>query len=193
MTSSLENIRKVHNFLKWHLLIALLAVYIMARNNASQTYLSCMSSEAEFLNEIQTKVFRVFHPAIHSHRYSFALRYLFLQTHATSYSFYNALLYTIKEERGKPDRKPQSLSYGLRNPYVNLKSKNSQDYAQKSQRNCTFINLASGQAARVQCILCLSNKLRLIHKNNIFFGFILLFSTMYIRLPMCEKSRFSMH
>jgi hypothetical protein len=39
--------------------------------------------EAEFLDEIQTKVLRVFLLAIHSHLYSFALRFLFLQTHAT--------------------------------------------------------------------------------------------------------------
>jgi hypothetical protein len=30
---------------------------------------------------------KVFLLAIHSHLYSFALRFLFLQTHATSYSF----------------------------------------------------------------------------------------------------------
>ncbi len=65
------------------------------KNNASQTYLSCMSSEAEFLDQIQTKVFRAFLLAIHSHLYSFALRYLFLQTHATSYSFYSELLYCV--------------------------------------------------------------------------------------------------
>jgi hypothetical protein len=29
--------------------------------------------------------------------------------------------------------------------YRNLKSENSQDYAQKPQRNCTFMNSASGQ------------------------------------------------
>ena len=33
--------------------------------------------------------------------------------------------------------------YSLRNPYRNLKSENSQDYAQKPQRNCTFMNSAS--------------------------------------------------
>ncbi len=33
-----------------------------------------------------------------SHLYSFALRFLFLHTHATSYSFFSALLYTVKEE-----------------------------------------------------------------------------------------------
>jgi hypothetical protein len=55
------------------------------------------------------------------HLYSFALRFLFLQPHATSYSFYSALLYTVKEKGGKPDRKPYPLPYGLRNPYRNLK------------------------------------------------------------------------
>jgi hypothetical protein len=44
--------------------------------------------EAEFLDEIQKKVSRVFLLAIHSHLYSFALRCLFLQTNATSYNFY---------------------------------------------------------------------------------------------------------
>jgi hypothetical protein len=34
---------------------------------------------------------------------------------------------------GKLDRKPYPLSYGLGNPYRNLKSENSQDYAQKAQ------------------------------------------------------------
>jgi hypothetical protein len=36
-----------------------------------------MRPEAEFLDEIQTKVIRVFLLAIHSHIYSFALRFLF--------------------------------------------------------------------------------------------------------------------
>ncbi len=52
------------------------------------------------------KVLRVFLLAIKSYLYSFALRFLFLQTHATSYSFHSALLYTVKEKGGKPDRKP---------------------------------------------------------------------------------------
>ncbi len=38
---------------------------------------------------------------------STALRFLFLQIHVTSYSFYSALLYTIKKKGGKPDIKPQ--------------------------------------------------------------------------------------
>jgi hypothetical protein len=45
------------------------------------------------------------------------------------------LLYTVKEKGGKPDRKPYPIPYGLRNPYRNLKSENSQDYARKPQRN----------------------------------------------------------
>jgi hypothetical protein len=87
--------------------------------------------EAEFLDEIQQKseefsflLFRI--------TYSFALRFIFLQTHATSYIFYSALLYTVK-------KKGEKTSYGLRNPYRNLNSENSQDY----QRNCSFMNSAS--------------------------------------------------
>jgi hypothetical protein len=38
-------------------------------------------TEAEFLDEIQTKVFRVFLLVIHGHLYSFASRFIFLQTH----------------------------------------------------------------------------------------------------------------
>ncbi len=58
------------------------------------------------------------------------------------------LQYTIKEKGEKPDRKPYPLPFGLRNPYRNLKSENSQDYAQKPQRNCTFMNSASGLCVR---------------------------------------------
>jgi hypothetical protein len=39
--------------------------------------------------------------AIHSHLYSFALRFLFLQTHATSYSFYRSVTLHCKGERMK--------------------------------------------------------------------------------------------
>ncbi len=51
--------------------------------------------EVEFLEEIKTKVFLL---AMQSHLDSFALRFIFLQTHTTSYSFYSALLYTLKEK-----------------------------------------------------------------------------------------------
>ncbi len=53
------------------------------------------------------------------------------------------LLYTVKEKAGEPDRKPHPLPYCLRNLYRYLKSKNSQDYAQKPQRKRTFMNWAS--------------------------------------------------
>jgi hypothetical protein len=55
--------------------------------------------EAEFLDEIQAKVFRVFLLAIHTHLYSFALRFIFPQTHATSYSFYSSVNVHCKVER----------------------------------------------------------------------------------------------
>jgi hypothetical protein len=74
------------------------------------------------LDEIQIKVLGFSLIAIHSHLCSF-----------------------VKEKGGKPDKKPFPLPYGLRNPYRNLKSENSQDYAQKPQRHCTFMNSASGK------------------------------------------------
>jgi hypothetical protein len=102
----------------------------------------CFSSpEAEFLDEIQTNVLRIFLLAIYSHLYSFALRFLFLQTQATSYSFYSSVTLHFKGEKRKTWYKQYPLPYG-RNPY-NLKSENSQDYAQKPQRNCTVMNSAS--------------------------------------------------
>jgi hypothetical protein len=98
---------------------------------------------AEFLTEIHTTVLRVFLLAIQRHLYNFALRFLFLQTHATSYIFYSVLLYTVKKTGGKPDRKSYPLPYGLRNPYRNLKSERSQDYAQKPQRNINTVCVAA--------------------------------------------------
>ncbi len=84
--------------------------------------------------------FKRFPPCYSCSLYSFALRFLSLQTHATSYSFRCALLYSVKKKVEEPDRKPHPLP---RNPYRNLKCENSQNYAQKPQRNCTFMNSAS--------------------------------------------------
>jgi hypothetical protein len=55
--------------------------------------------EAEFLDEIQTKIIRDFLHAIHSHLYSFALSFPFLQTHAASYSFCSSTAVHCKGER----------------------------------------------------------------------------------------------
>jgi hypothetical protein len=66
--------------------------------------------EAQFLDEIKTKVLRVFRLAIHSHLYSFALKFKFLQT------LTQPLTVSVKEKGGKPDRKLYPLPYGLRNP-----------------------------------------------------------------------------
>jgi hypothetical protein len=108
----------------------------------------CEYPEADFLDEIQTKVYRVF-----------LLAFLFTCT-ALPWNFYFykltqpltvstvQLLYTVKEKGGKPDRKPYPRPYGLRNPYRNLKKyENSEDYAQKPQQNCTFMNSVSNQSA----------------------------------------------
>jgi hypothetical protein len=76
------------------------------------------------LDEIQTKVLRVFLYSQSPHLYySFGLRLIFLQTHATSVTFWSSItaLYNIKEKGGQPDRKSYPLPYVLRNPYINLK------------------------------------------------------------------------
>jgi hypothetical protein len=82
-----------------------------------------------------TKVSRFFLLAIHSHLYSFAMRFLFLQTHATSYSFYSLVTVHCNENM-------KYFPYGLRNPYRNLKSENSPGYARKAQQNGIFMNSA---------------------------------------------------
>jgi hypothetical protein len=81
---------------------------------------------AEFLDGIQTKALWVFLLVIHGHLYSFAIDFYF-------FKFTQPLTVSVKEKGWKPDRKPYPLPYGLRNPYRNLKSENSQHYAQKSQ------------------------------------------------------------
>ncbi len=97
------------------------------------------------MNEIQTKFVRVFLLANHSHLFSFfATRFLFLQIHATSYSFYSSVTVHCKGEWRKHDRKQNPLPCGLRNPNRKLKSGNSQDFAQNPQQNCPFMNSASG-------------------------------------------------
>ncbi len=75
-------------------------------------------------------------------------------SHEISYSSTVQLLYTVKEKGGKPDRNHNPPPYGLRNPNRNLKSENPQDYAQKPQRNHTFMNsdldkVAGGMAKQV--------------------------------------------
>ncbi len=67
------------------------------------------SPEAEFLTK--SKSLKSF-PPCYSPLYSVALRFLFLQTHATSYSFFSVLLYTLKEKGRKPDRKSHPIPYG---------------------------------------------------------------------------------
>ncbi len=99
------------------------------------------------MDEIQTKVLSVLLLAIHSHLYSFALRFIILQTHTTSYNFYNSAAVHCKGQRRKPDRKPHPLPFGLRNPYRNLQSENSQGFAQKLY--CLFFFICF-------CLLCFS-------------------------------------
>ncbi len=61
-----------------------------------------------------------------------------------TYFYFFKLTQPLTKEKGKPDRKPYPHPYGFRNPYRILKSENSQDYAQKPQRNGAFMNSTSG-------------------------------------------------
>ncbi len=98
--------------------------------------------EAEYLDEIQTK----------SEEFSSLLLkvpstalpwdfYFFKLTQPLTVSAVRYCTYTLQDKGGKSDRKPHPLT---RNPYRNLKFGNSQDYAQKPQRNCRFMKSASG-------------------------------------------------
>jgi hypothetical protein len=89
---------------------------------------SCL--EVEFLDEILTKVLRVSSLlfTVTSTFYSFALRNFISSNSRNLFQFLQfsyCTVYTVKEKGGKPDRKPYPLPYGLRNPYINLKSENS--------------------------------------------------------------------
>ncbi len=86
-------------------------------------------AEAEFLDEIQTKILRVL-----LYSQSPLKPCLGISVSSNSRNLLPEVTVHCKgklEKGGKPDRKPYFLSYGLRNPYRNLKSKNSQDCAQK--------------------------------------------------------------
>jgi hypothetical protein len=101
-------------------------------HKSSKFYFYCTSSgcksqetttEVEFLNVIGTKLLRVFLLAIHSHHHS---RFLPPPPPPPSKSGFKPLVCNL------------NIVFG------NLKSENSQEYAQKPQRNCTSMNLASG-------------------------------------------------
>jgi hypothetical protein len=79
------------------------------------------------------KVLRVFLLVIHSHLYALPWDFYF-------FKLTQPLKVSVKEKAGKPEIKLYPLPYGFRNPYRNLKSENSQDYAQKPQENkCSWI------------------------------------------------------
>jgi hypothetical protein len=90
--------------------------------------------EAKFLDEIKTKVLRVFLLAIHSH---------------LTDGFYPPP--PPPPPRGKSGSK---LFCNVNMVYGNLQYENSQDYAQKPQRNCTFMNSSSGLIPALLIIFC---------------------------------------
>ncbi len=109
--------------------------------------LSClMKPEAEFLDVIGTKFLRFFLLAIHCHLY---LR--------------------IYPPPPSPQRKiGLKLVCNVNIMYGNLKSEKSQDYAQKHQRHCTFMNSASGYILVNICLrICSFEKSSMIIQLNV--------------------------
>ncbi len=121
-------------------------LYILA-GNPGDAHLHVMAVwlnlfEAEFLDKIETNA-QEFPPCYSQSPLQLCLDFYFFKLMQPLAVSSVRLLYTVKEKRGKPDRKSHPLPYGLRNPHINLKSENSQ-YSQKPQRNCTFMNSAFG-------------------------------------------------
>ncbi len=108
-----------------------------------------LNAEAEFLDEIQTKEFYFL---LLQSALQFCLEISFSSNSRNLLQFYSSVT-VLEEKGGKPYRNPYPLPYGLRNLYRNLKSENSQDYYQKPQQNCTFMNSASGELAVAVCTL----------------------------------------
>ncbi len=109
-------------------------------------YYISSKTEAEFLDEIQTKVLGVFLLANYSHSLQICIE-IYISSNSRNLLqfvlFTVKFLYTVKEKGGKPVKKPHHLPHSLRNPYRNLKADKSQDYAKQPQLNCTFMNSAS--------------------------------------------------
>jgi hypothetical protein len=91
-----------------HQILVQVALPVICRN-----YSSCALPVADFLDEIQIKLLRVFLLAIHSHLYSFVLRFLLLQMHATSTVSTVQLLYTVKEKNLTENRTPFPVVYEI--------------------------------------------------------------------------------
>jgi hypothetical protein len=95
-------------------------VCIQALSPPTLTYLYFPSPEAEFLDEIQTKVSRVSLFAFYSHLYSLEISISSYSRNLLRISTVQ-LLYSVKEKRGKADRNPYPLPYVLINLYRNLR------------------------------------------------------------------------
>jgi hypothetical protein len=94
---------------------------------SANTVLVNPGAEAAFLERNPDKSLKIF-PLC----YSLSPLQLCLEISVSSNSR-NLLQFSVKEKGGKPYRIPNLLPYDFRNPYRNLKSENSQDYAQKTQ------------------------------------------------------------
>jgi hypothetical protein len=109
--------------------------------------------EAEFLDEIQTKVLRVFLLAIHSHLYGFALDFYFFKlTQPLTVSMYNA-----KDKGEKPDSKLYTPLKTAAHAQWNVKHLH-QTFVER-WRSAVILEYKCSRIAQVtfQLILCVKN------------------------------------
>jgi hypothetical protein len=91
-----------------------------------------------------------------------------------------------KGERRKTWWKTIPPSQWFKNPYRNLESENSQDYAQKPQRNCMFTNSASGLNEIQQLFICA--RLAALASPLSFQWAALLFWRTWVRIPWVDMN-----
>jgi hypothetical protein len=110
-------------------------------------------TQDEFLDEILSdKSLKSFPPCYHNHLYSFALRFLFLQITQHLIYFFKLtqpLMYFYSSVTVLYRRKKEEL---IENqiPNRDFKSENSQDYAQKPERN--YVNYEFGLGLSLICL-----------------------------------------
>ncbi len=82
------------------------------RSNSGRICKDVVRTEAEFLDEIQSKVSKSFSPCYSKSPLQLCLE---ISTSSNSRNLLQFLLDTVQEKGGKPDRKPYPLPYGLIN------------------------------------------------------------------------------
>jgi hypothetical protein len=103
-----KNIMYARLYLQYRVYVYRLRIYLNNTSRGIATKLENLRIYIVYggrvLDEIRTKILSVFLLAIHSHLYSFALRFLFFKLRQPHTVSTVQLHYSVKEKGGKPDR-----------------------------------------------------------------------------------------